>query len=243
MAEPMIEAEHLTKRFGAFVAIRDVSFSIPAGQVVAFLGPNGAGKSTTLRILTGYLAPTSGDARIAGIDVSRDRIAAAEKVGYLPENGPLYEDMTPEEMLEFLGGVRGLHGPRLLARMDAVAAICALGPVWTKPIRKLSRGYRQRVGMACVLLHEPEVLIMDEPTAGLDPNQIRQVRDTIRALGRAKAVLVSTHILQEVEAIADRVILINDGRIGFDGSPAEFRERGGEDMDRAFYHMTGGQGR
>jgi ABC-2 type transport system ATP-binding protein len=237
----MIEAEGLTKHYGSFVAIRDVTFSIPAGQVVAFLGPNGAGKSTTMKILTGYLAPTSGKARIAGIDVTEDRIGAAEKIGYLPENGPLYLDMTPDEMLTFLGRARGLDAARMQERTAAVVATCSLGDVLRKPIRKLSHGFRQRVGMACALLHEPEVLIMDEPTSGLDPNQILQVRETIRGLGAEKTVLLSTHILQEVGAVADRVILISDGRVAFDGTPEEFTAKGGKDLDQAFYAMTGGE--
>jgi len=239
MADSMIEAEGLTKHYGTFVAIQDVSFSIPAGQVVAFLGPNGAGKSTTMKILTGYLAPTSGTARIGGIDVTKDRIAAAAKIGYLPESGPLYQDMTPREMLLFLGRARGLSPDRMFERLDAVTGICSLEDVLLKPIRKLSHGYRQRVGTACVLLHEPEILILDEPTSGLDPNQIRQVRETIRAIGAEKTILLSTHILQEVEAVADRVILISQGRIRFDGTPDEFRASGGQDMDQAFYKLTG----
>ncbi|MEN8150811.1 MAG: ABC transporter ATP-binding protein [Planctomycetota bacterium] len=239
MSQPMIEADGLTKVYGTFVAIRDVSFSVPAGQVVAFLGPNGAGKSTTMKILTGYLAPTEGTARIGGIDITEDRIAAAGKIGYLPESGPLYVDMTPREMISFLGQARGLSAERQLARLAAVVETCSLGDVLNKPIRKLSHGYRQRVGMACVLLHEPEVLIMDEPTSGLDPNQIKQVRETIRSIGADRTILLSTHILQEVEAVADRVILIAEGRIRFDGTPADFRQSGGDDMDQAFYSLTG----
>lgn len=238
MGDSMIEAVGLTKHYGTFVAVRDVTFSIPAGQVVAFLGPNGAGKSTTMKMLTGYLAPTSGEARIAGIDVTTDRIAAAEKIGYLPENGPLYPDMTARETLRFLGHVRGLPPDRLEARLVDVTGTCALSEVLDKPVRKLSHGYRQRVGMACVLLHEPEVLIMDEPTSGLDPNQIKQVRETLRSLGEEKTILLSTHILQEVEAVADRVIVISDGGIVFDGTPEEFRAEGENDMDQAFYALT-----
>jgi ABC-2 type transport system ATP-binding protein len=239
MSDAMIEAEGLSKHYGSFVAIRDVNMSIPAGQVVAFLGPNGAGKSTTLKILTGYLAPTAGTARIAGLDVTRDRIAAAERMGYLPENGPLYLDMTARETLTFLGRARGLDRARLDARLADVAETCALTSVLDKPARKLSHGYRQRIGMACALLHEPDVLILDEPTSGLDPNQIKQVRETLRAIGERKTILLSTHILQEVEAVADRVIMIAEGRIVFDGTPDEFRERGEDDMDRAFYRLTG----
>jgi len=238
MTDAMIEAEGLTKVYGSFVAIRDVSFSIPAGQVVAFLGPNGAGKSTTMKILTGYLAPTSGHARIAGLDVTNDRIEAADRIGYLPENGPLYLDMTARETLTFLGRARGMAPDRFAARLVEVAESCALSHVLDKPARKLSHGYRQRIGMACALLHEPDVLILDEPTSGLDPNQIRQVRETLRTIGESKTVLLSTHILQEVEAVADRVVMIAEGGIVFDGSPDEFRETGGDDMDQAFHMLT-----
>ena len=235
---PMIEAAGLSKFYGDFAAIRDVSFSIPQGQVAAFLGPNGAGKSTTMKILTGYLAPSGGIARIAGLDVNAHRIAAAERLGYLPENGPLYADMTPLGLLKFFGHARGLTGPHLRQRIESVVARCALEAVIEKPIHKLSRGYRQRVGMAQVLLHEPDVLIMDEPTSGLDPNQTREVRQTIRELGRNKTILLSTHILQEVEAMAGRVIFINRGRVVFDGTPAEMQS-GYASLDDAFHSLTG----
>ena len=235
----MIEAIGLSKFYRDFAAIRDVSFSIPAGQVVAFLGPNGAGKSTTMKILTGYLAPTAGSARIAGLDEVANRIAAAERLGYLPENGPLYPEMTPLALLRFFGRARGLEGERLRKRIDEVVARCALDSVIEKSIRKLSKGYRQRVGMAQVLLHEPDVLIMDEPTSGLDPNQIREVRRTIREMAANRTILLSTHILQEVEAVADRVILIARGRVVFDGTPAGMQ---GEHptLDEAFASYTEG---
>ncbi len=210
-ASPMVEAQGLSKIYGTFAALRDVSFSIPRGQVAAFLGPNGAGKSTTLRILTGYLTPTRGIARIAGQDVSRHRIEAAARIGYLPENGPLYPEMTPLELLRFFGEARGLTKTRLNQRIEAVVQQCSLEAVLEKSIYKLSKGYRQRLGMAQVLLHEPDILIMDEPTSGLDPNQIREVRELIRQLGQTKTVVLSTHILQEVRAVADHVILIHEG--------------------------------
>jgi len=239
-ALPMIEAIGLSKFYGDFAAIRDVSFSVPQGQVAAFLGPNGAGKSTTMKILTGFLAPSAGTARVAGLDVAADRIRAAERLGYLPENGPLYGDMTPLSLLRFLGKARGLTGARLRERIREVLERCALESVIEKPIHKLSRGYRQRVGMAHTLLHEPDVLIMDEPTSGLDPNQIREVRRTIRELGQNKTILLSTHILQEVEAVADRVIFINRGRIVFDGTPGEMRS-GWPSLDEAFRALTEGE--
>ena len=233
----MIEAVGLSKFYQDFAAIRDVSFSIPQGQVAAFLGPNGAGKSTTMKILTGYLAPSAGEARIAGLNVSRERIAAADRLGYLPENGPLYPDMTPLALLRFFGRARGLDPGQLRDRIDAVVKLCALDAVIEKPIQKLSKGYRQRVGMAQVLLHEPDVIIMDEPTSGLDPNQIREVRQTIRELGRSKTILLSTHILQEVEAMADRVIFINRGRVVFDGTPAEMQSAY-TSLEEAFHALT-----
>lgn len=234
--EIAIEAVGLSKFYGNFAAIRDVSFKVARGQVAAFLGPNGAGKSTTLKILTGYLRASSGVARVAGLDISTHRIEAAERVGYLPENGPLYPQMTPLELLRFFGEARGMDSDRLSARINAVVAQCSLGAVLEKAIHKLSKGYRQRVGMAQVLLHEPEILIMDEPTAGLDPNQIRDVRNLIRQFSSTKTVLISTHILQEVEAMADHVIIINEGCIVFDGTTPEMAA--GEGMEAAFHRLT-----
>lgn len=233
----MIEADRLCKYYGDFIAIENVSFRIPRGEIVAFLGPNGAGKSTTMKILTGYLAPTSGRALIAGHDMSTDRLAGAERLGYLPENGPLYPDMTPRSLLEFFANARGLSRSRKQERIEAVVKQCELGSVIGKAIGKLSKGYRQRVGMAQVLLHEPDVLILDEPTSGLDPNQIREMRETIRRLGQQKTILLSTHILQEVEALADRVILISEGRLRFDGTPAELRHDG-RGLDERFHELT-----
>ena len=234
----MIQAEKLCKVYGSFQALKDVSFSIPRGQVTAFLGPNGAGKTTTMKILSGFLSPSSGVARVAGFDVATDRIAAAEKLGYLPENGPLYLDMTPLSLLRFFGEARGMGPNRLAERIEAVTTLLSLKSVLEKPIQKLSKGYRQRCGMAQALLHEPDVLIMDEPTSGLDPNQIRDVRATIRELGKSKTVLLSTHILQEVEAVADRVLFIHAGQIVFDGTPAEMKTRG-PSLDDVFYQLTG----
>lgn len=228
----MIEADRLSKFYGSFAAVRDVSFRIRRGEVVAFLGPNGAGKSTTMKLLTGYLAPTSGEARLAGFSMATDRLQAAPLLGYLPENGPLYPDMTPRTLLGFFADARGLAGRYRQERLEAVIDICALGAVLGKPISKLSKGYRQRVGMAQALLHEPEVLILDEPTAGLDPNQIREVRETIRKLGERKTILLSTHILQEVEAMCSRVLFIHEGRLVFDGPPAELTAAGGKLEDR-----------
>ena len=232
----MIEAHGLTKYYGPFVAVDDASFSIPQGQVVAFLGPNGAGKTTLMRMLTGFLAPSVGRAAIAGFDVRAQRIEASKRLGYLPESGPLYPDMTPLELLEFFGEARELKPSVLKKRIDATVEICALDLVLKKPIGKLSKGYKQRVGLAQALLHDPEVLIMDEPTAGLDPNQIKQFRENIQKLGRTKTLLISTHILQEVEAVADRVLLIHNGRLAYDGALADLQENGS--LENPFYRLT-----
>jgi ABC-2 type transport system ATP-binding protein len=233
----MIEAQGLSKYYGEFAAIQNVTFQVHKGEVVAFLGPNGAGKSTTMKLLTGYLAPSAGTARIAGHDMSTDRLAGSAKLGYLPENGPLYVDMSPRSLLGFFADARGMTSAKKRERIDAVVELCALGSVIGKPIGKLSRGYRQRVGMAQVLLHEPDVLILDEPTAGLDPNQIHEVRETIRKLGESKTVLLSTHILQEVEAMAARVLFINEGRLVFDGLIKDLT-KDGRPLDEHFRKLT-----
>jgi ABC-2 type transport system ATP-binding protein len=233
----MIEAEGLSKYFGDFAAVEDVSFKVRQGEVVAFLGPNGAGKSTTMKLLTGYLAPSAGVARIAGHDMAVDRVAGSARLGYLPENGPLYPDMTPRSLLRFFADARGLPSGRKRERIEAVIELCGLGSVIGKPIGKLSRGYRQRLGMAQVLLHEPDVLILDEPTAGLDPNQIHDVRETVRKLGQRKTILLSTHILQEVEAMASRVLFIDEGRLVFDGPVGELTR--GKPLEQRFREMSG----
>src|SRR5262245_42725684 len=233
----MIEANGLCKYYGRFAAIDAVTFTIPRGQVAAFLGPNGAGKSTTMKILTGFLSPTQGTARIGGFDVYTNRIEAAKLIGYLPENGPLYLEMTPNALLEYFGTARGMAPATLKQRLDYVAQKCALTNVWGKPIGKLSRGFKQRVGMAQALLHDPEVLILDEPTAGLDPNQVHEVRELIRGLGQTKTILLSTHILQEVRAVAGRVILVNEGRVVLDGDIKDM-EGPERDMDAHFRKLT-----
>ena len=233
----MIEADNLSKFYGDFAACREVTFTVNRGEVAAFLGPNGAGKSTTMKLLTGYLAPSAGTARIAGFNMSTDRLEGAKRLGYLPENGPLYPEMTPRSLLRFFGKARGMSNERIEERLDAVVDLCKLGSVIGKPIGKLSKGFRQRVGMAQVLLHEPDVLILDEPTAGLDPNQIREVRDTIRRLGETKTILLSTHILQEVEAMCNRVIFINEGRLVFDGTPGKLAAEE-KNIDERFHQLS-----
>jgi ABC-2 type transport system ATP-binding protein len=237
--ELMIEARGLGKFYGEFAATQDISFKVPRGQVCAFLGPNGAGKSTTMKMLTGFLAPSQGEAFLAGHNVATDRIKASERLGYLPENGPLYTEMTPERMLKYIGEVRGLTNSRLQERLAWVADKCSLNEVWHKPISKLSRGFRQRVGMAHALLHDPDVLILDEPTSGLDPNQVHGVRELITELAATKTILLSTHILQEVRAICPRVILINNGRLVFDGPTTDLGSSEVE-MEEKFRSLTTG---
>lgn len=217
----MVESDGLSKFYGEFAAVQHITFSVPAGQVCAFLGPNGAGKSTTMKMLTGYLSPSAGVARIGGFDTQTERLQAAEMLGYLPENGPLYAEMTPQTFLRYVGQTRMMPRNRLAERMEYVCDHCSLGDVWGKAIGKLSRGYRQRVGMAQALLHDPEVLILDEPTSGLDPNQVHGMRELIVNLGKTKTVLLSTHILQEVHAVCSRVVLVNEGRLVFDGPTNE----------------------
>lgn len=234
----MIEAQDLSKFYGEFAAARDVTFSITEGEVAAFIGPNGAGKSTTMKLLTGYLSPSTGTARLAGHDMQTDRLAGAARLGYLPENGPLYPDMTPHSLLRFFAEARSMGDSLAAERIEAVIDLCALEAVVNKPIGKLSKGYRQRVGMAQVLLHEPDVLVLDEPTAGLDPNQIREVRKMIRRLGETKTILLSTHILQEVHAMCNRVIFIDEGQVVFDGTQEELLAEQ-PDMDQRFHELTG----
>lgn len=238
--QAMIEARGLCKYYGSFAAIQEISFTVPKGQVCAFLGPNGAGKSTTMKCLTGYLSPSKGSAFIGGHDVYAERIAAASLIGYLPENGPLYPEMTPQSILQYLGEARGMSGSRLSERMEYVAEKCSLTTVWGKPISKLSRGYKQRVGMAQALLHDPQVLILDEPTSGLDPNQVHDVRQLIVELSKTKTILLSTHILQEVKAMCGRVIVVNNGRLVFDGGVNDM-EQAGLDMEARFRQLTLGK--
>ncbi len=233
----MIDAIGLTKIYGQFAAASEVSFHLRKGEIACFLGPNGAGKSTTMKLLTGFLTPTAGQAKIAGFDMSVDRIEGAKHLGYLPENGPLYPDMCPLSLLEFFAQVRNFSRKRAKEAIDNVINICDLSSVLRKPIGHLSRGYRQRVGMAQALLHEPDVLILDEPTAGLDPNQIHQVRATIKRIGKEKTILLSTHILQEVGAVASRVLFINEGRLVFDGKVKEFGSSPDE-FDQRFRSLT-----
>jgi ABC-2 type transport system ATP-binding protein len=216
----MIQVNHLTKRYARHEAVRDISFSVTRGEIVGFLGPNGAGKTTTLRMLTGYLPPTSGTATIAGFDIFRQSLDARRKIGYMPENVPLYEDMRVREYLKFRAQLKGLGNGDTRRRVGDVIDTCGLAGVRRKMIKTLSKGYRQRVGLADALVHDPELLILDEPTNGLDPNQIRQIRELIRRLAESHTVLISTHILSEVEMICNRVIIIDGGEIKAADTPA-----------------------
>ena len=236
--DALIQAQGLSKYYGDFTAISDVTFSVRRGSVTAFLGPNGAGKSTTMKILTGFLAPSSGRATIAGFDMDTHRLEASRLLGYLPENGPLYPDMTPGSYLRFIGETRGMSGTELKTALDRVASSCRIEEVWYKTIGKLSKGFRQRVCLAQAILHDPQVLILDEPTSGLDPNQIILVRDLVRSLAKNKTVLLSTHILQEVQAMADSVVLISEGRVQFNGSSAELA--GTTTIEERFRELTKG---
>src|SRR5271157_1530906 len=217
----MIEAVSLAKRYGAFEAVKGVSFRVEKGQVIGLLGPNGAGKTSIMRILTCYHFPTDGTARVDGHDVLTHPHLVRQAVGYLPENAPLYDDMKVREYLSFIADVRGLSGARRSERMDLVVDACGLSEVFSREIRRLSKGYRQRVGLAQAILHDPAVLVMDEPTSGLDPNQIVEIRALIRDLGREKTVILSTHILQEVEALCRRVLIMNAGKLIAQGTLEE----------------------
>ncbi|MEI6654100.1 MAG: ABC transporter ATP-binding protein, partial [Verrucomicrobiota bacterium] len=216
----MIEANNLTKQFARHEAVRDISFSVARGEVVGFLGPNGAGKTTTLRMLTGYLPPTSGSARVAGFDIFRQSLAARRRIGYMPENVPLYGEMRVREYLRFRAQLKGLGTSDERRRVGEVIDTCGLHDVRRKMIKTLSKGFRQRVGLADALVHDPELLILDEPTNGLDPNQIRQIRELLRQLGQSHTLLISTHILPEVEMTCNRVIIIDNGKIRAADTPA-----------------------
>ena len=221
----MIKVEGLTMRYGPLLALDNVSFEVNTGEIVALLGPNGAGKSTAMKILTTYLHPTSGSAQINEFDVLEHPLQARAQIGYLPETLPLYMDMEVRGYLKFVGKARGLSGAQLDDRTKLVVQECGLEPMYRKVIRELSKGYRQRTALAQALIHDPSIIILDEPTSGLDPHQILEIRQLIKRLAKGKTVLLSTHILQEVEASADRVVIISQGRTVGDGTVEELRER------------------
>jgi ABC-2 type transport system ATP-binding protein len=221
----LIESEGLTKRFGSFIAVDNVSFTVPRGQVLGFIGPNGAGKSTTMRMLAGFVTPSAGRARICGHDVQQDGLAARRQLGFLPEGAPTYPDMTVLGLLRFVGRVRGWRGGELADRVGHAMALTALAGVRLQPVETLSKGFKRRVGLAQALIHDPPVLVLDEPTDGLDPNQKHDVRALILRMAPEKAIIISTHALEEVDAVCSRVIIIATGRIVADATPRELEQR------------------
>lgn len=233
----MIEVSGLTKYYGDFAALKDVSFQVPHGEIVAFLGPNGAGKSTTMKILTGYISPSSGTATIDRMDVMQHPLEIRRRIGYLPETTPLYWDMQVDEFLRFAARLRKIPKDERAGRLGWVASICHLEPFWKRPIGVLSRGQKQRVGFAQAILHDPKVLILDEPTAGLDPNQIMEVRGLIKRFAEDKTIILSTHILQEVDAMAGHIVVIHKGRIVSDTPADHLREVHGT-LEAAFRALT-----
>jgi len=235
----MISVSHLTKRFGATVAVDGVSFEIPEGQVVGFLGPNGAGKTTTMRLLTGYLPADDGEAHLLGLDLATQSLDIRRRLGYLPENNPLPEDIEVTDYLHFIGRLRGLHDESdRMARVKTVLKLCSLGSVVGKRLGELSKGFRQRVGLAQAIIHDPDILILDEPTSGLDPNQVQEVRGLIQNLRKHKTLILSTHILSEVQHTCDRVLIINRGRIVADGSPDDLAGSI-QNLNRLFISLKG----
>lgn len=224
----MVKVEKLSKKYGSTTAVDAIDFEVQKGEIVGFLGPNGAGKSTTMKMLAGFLPPTSGSAIVAGFNVFDESLRAREHIGYMPENVPLYGDMRVNEFLRYRAALKGVPGRRLRERIGDVLELCGLEDVEKKIISRLSKGYRQRVGLADAMVHEPDLLILDEPTIGLDPNQIRLVRDLIRNLRRHHTILLSTHILPEVEMLCSRVIIINKGRIEALDTPQNLRARLGQ---------------
>jgi ABC-2 type transport system ATP-binding protein len=221
----MLEIRHLVKSFGPLLAVDDVSFTVPRGEVLGFLGPNGAGKSTTMKMITGFLAPSSGTAIICGHDIAKEPIAAKRHVGYLPEGAPAYPDMTPADFLDFIAHIRGFSGAEARRRIGRIVEMIHIAEVMHQPIETLSKGYKRRVGVAQALLHDPDVVILDEPTDGLDPNQKYEMRKIITAMRPEKAIIISTHLLEEVEAVCSRAIIIAHGRLLADGTPAELAQR------------------
>lgn len=221
----MIEIRELTKSYGAHTVVDRLSFDCKAGEVLGFLGPNGAGKSTTMKMITGFVTPDSGSATVCGHDVGKDALEARRHLGYLPEGAPCYPEMTPRSFLDFIADVRQLEGGERRRRLDAVIAELHLEPVLGQSIDTLSKGFKRRVGLAQAILHDPDVLILDEPTDGLDPNQKHEVRELIRSMSADKLIVISTHILEEVEAVCSRAIIISDGRILTDETPAELAAR------------------
>ena len=237
----LIEAVQLCKEYAGFTAVDDISFTVSRGEVLGFLGPNGAGKSTTMKMLTGFLPPTSGSAAICGIDVAKNPVEAKSRIGYLPEGAPLYPEMTPATLLGFIADIRGLQNQDKSKRLEELAEVVQLKDVWRQPIETLSKGFKRRVGLAQAILHDPEVLNLDEPTDGLDPNQNKEVRSLVKQMSEKKAIIISTPILEEVEAICTRALIINRGHLIIDDSPERIRGNH-QNMEQAFHALTNPQG-
>jgi len=238
-ARPAIQVRQLDKYFGPIHAVRNVSFDVREGEVLGFLGPNGAGKSTTMKMITGFLDPGGGTVLVNGHDVREEPIRVKSVIGYLPEGAPCYGEMSVRRFLHFVAEIRGLDGDRKQARIDHVVREIHLETVLDQSIETLSKGFKRRVGVAQAILHDPAVLIMDEPTDGLDPNQKHEVRSLIKEMSREKAIVISTHILEEVDAVCTRAIIIASGQLLFDGTPAELRARcDSNDIDDAFRRLT-----
>ena len=229
----MIEVKDLTKYYGSFPAVMDINFKVEQGEIVGFLGPNGAGKSTTMKVITGFIPPSSGTATIAGYDIVNESLEARRHIGYMPETVPLYTEMTVREYLDYMGKLRGMTAERIRARIDDVVEICHLEDYHTSIIGKLSKGFRQRLGIAQAILHEPDVLVLDEPTIGIDPIQVVETRQLIKDLGGEQTLIISTHILPEVSQICERVIVINEGQIVATDEPNNLARRllGSERVD------------
>jgi len=221
----MIKVEHLVKKFGLRTAVDDVSFGVEKGTVLGFLGPNGAGKTTTIRMIAGYLPPTSGTVVVNGVDVVANPVAAQRQIGYMPENTPLYDDMTVSGFLRFIAELRGLRGQERDRRVADIMERCMLTSVRHQPVDTLSKGYRRRTGLAQTLLHDPAVLLLDEPTEGLDPNQKQVVREMIEQMAKDKIIMLSTHVLEEVEALCTRIMIISEGRLKLDSTPEDLKKR------------------
>lgn len=234
----MLEIERLSKYYGLHKVVDDLSFSCGAGEVLGFLGPNGAGKSTTMKMLTGFVEPSSGTAHICGHDIQTATLAAQRRIGYLPEGAPAYAEMTPAQFLAFIADVRGMAGAERARRLEEVVHLLHLEPVLTQSIDTLSKGFKRRVGLAQAILHDPDVLLLDEPTDGLDPNQKHEVRELIRSMSSEKLIVISTHILEEVTAVCTRAIIIADGRLLVDETPAQLAAQGDGDLDEVFRRIT-----
>ncbi|MCF6238475.1 MAG: ATP-binding cassette domain-containing protein, partial [Candidatus Marinimicrobia bacterium] len=219
----MIDVRGVTKTYGTVDAVKDVSFTVEQGEILGFLGPNGAGKTTTMKMITCYMPPTSGSITVDGLDVVADSMGVRQKIGYLPESTPLYEEMGVRDYLNFIADVRKIKGSTRTQAMERVIQVCGLRQVIYKDIHELSKGFRQRVGLAQAIIHDPEILVLDEPTTGLDPNQINEIRNLIRELGESKTVIFSTHIMQEVQATSDRVLIIDQGKIAAYGTAEELK--------------------